>query len=279
MNSHSTRFGGINRLYGTAGAQALAGKRVAIVGIGGVGSWVAEALARTGVGQLILMDLDDVCQTNINRQIHALTSTIGTNKTHAMAERIMQINPDCTVTQLEQFYTPATADALFYLSPHIIIDAIDTLVHKAHLIAHCYKHKLPIITCGGAGGRTNAQQITMADLSKTHNDALLAGLRKRLKQEYGLPLGEKSRKLRIPCVFSPEPVSYPSSSGAITCHRDSADPTHVGRMACDAGLGSATHITATFGMMMAGECIRLLLHSPSPPSTKQRTQTQVHHAL
>lgn len=257
------RFGGIGRLYGTRGLDILSNARIAVVGIGGVGSWAAEALARSGVGTIILMDLDDLCITNTNRQIHALEHTVGQSKTEAMAERIKAINPAAETIAVNNFYTEANAEKLFGTAPDVIIDAIDSLGPKAHLIATCYRGKKNLVTCGGAGGRINPAAIEIADLSRTKGDPLLSSLRYKLKKDYGLPLGEKARKLNIPCVFSQEPPVYPTCDGETSCTRD---PGFQGKTGCDAGFGSITHITGTFGFFAASAALQLLLNKKKTPS-------------
>nr|WP_261370652.1 tRNA threonylcarbamoyladenosine dehydratase [Akkermansia muciniphila] len=165
--NYEARFGGIGRLYGNSGLSLLRSARIAVVGIGGVGSWAAEALARSGVGTIILMDMDDLCITNTNRQIHALASTIGQSKTETMATRIREINPEAEVIPISNFYTASNAEKLLSAEPDVIIDAIDSLIPKAHLIASCYRSKQPLVTCGGAGGRINPARIEIDDLSRT----------------------------------------------------------------------------------------------------------------
>lgn len=270
--NYEARFGGIGRLYGTRGLDILRNSRMAVVGIGGVGSWAAEALARSGAGAIILMDLDDLCVTNTNRQIHALGTTIGQSKTEAMAARIRDINPEAEIITLDNFYTEANAKKLFGTAPDVIIDAIDSLSPKAHLIASCYRNKQPLITCGGARWADRPSKIEIADLSRTKGDPLLSSLRAKLKKDYGLPLGEKKRKLKIPCVFSQETPVYPTCDGGTSCSRD---PRFQGKMGCDAGFGSITHITGTFGFFAASSAIQMLLnkkqhqynheHTPAPP--------------
>ena len=259
--NYEARFGGIGRLYGTRGLDTLRNSRMAVVGIGGVGSWAAEALARSGVGTIILMDLDDLCITNTNRQIHALGTTIGQSKTEAMAIRIRDINPEAEIITLDNFYTETNAKKLFGTAPDVIIDAIDSLSPKAHLIASCYRSKHSLITCGGAGGRTDPSKIEIADLSRTKGDALRSNLRSKLKNDYGLPLGEKKRNLKIPCIFSQETPVYPTCDGETSCSRD---PGFQGKMGCDAGFGSITHITGTFGFFAASSAIKMLLNKKIP---------------
>lgn len=262
--NYEARFGGISRLYGKRGLDILRNSRLAVVGIGGVGSWAVEALARSGAGTLILMDLDDLCITNTNRQIHALQTTIGQPKTEAMAARVRSINPEAEVVSINSFYTAANAEKLLAEQPDVIIDAIDSLAPKAHLIASCYRSKQPLVTCGGAGGRINPAKIEIDDLSRTKGDPLLSSLRYKLKKDYGLPLGAKARKLKIPCVFSQETPVYPTCDGETTCQRD---PAFQGKMGCDAGFGSITHITGTFGFFAASAAIQMLLNKTKTTAT------------
>lgn len=249
------RFGGIARLYGVAQAERIAQARIAVVGIGGVGSWAVESLARSGVGTLILQDMDDLCITNTNRQIHAMQGTYGQAKVEVMAERVRCINPAVQVEPLLSFYTVSHPERLFDTAPDIVIDAIDSMRPKAHLIAECYKRNIPIITCGGAGGRINAACITMADLARTSGDNMLSQLRKTLRKEYGLPLYDKCPELGIPCAYSPEKPRFPRCDGSVSCERE---PGQKGGIGCASGFGSATHVTGTFGFMMAGEALKLL---------------------
>lgn len=249
------RFGGIARLYGVKGAEQLSKARVAVVGIGGVGSWAAEALARSGVGTIILQDMDDLCITNTNRQIHALQGNYGRAKVEAMEERLRLINPAVQVESLFSFYTVSKPERLFDAQPDVIIDAIDSMRPKAHLIAECYKRGIPIITCGGAGGRVDAARISMADLARTNGDNMLSQLRKTLRKEYAFPLFDKCPDIGIPCVYSPEKPRFPKCDGSVSCERD---PGQKGGIGCASGFGSATHITGTFGFMMAGKAVEIL---------------------
>lgn len=249
------RFGGIARLYGVKGAEQLSKARVAVVGIGGVGSWAAEALARSGVGTIILQDMDDLCITNTNRQIHALQGNYGRAKVEAMEERLRLINPAVQVESLFSFYTVSKPERLFDTQPDVVIDAIDSMRPKAHLIAECYKRGIPIITCGGAGGRVDAARISMADLARTNGDNMLSQLRKTLRKEYAFPLFDKCPDIGIPCVYSPEKPRFPKCDGSVSCERD---PGQKGGIGCASGFGSATHITGTFGFMMAGKAVELL---------------------
>jgi tRNA A37 threonylcarbamoyladenosine dehydratase len=244
------RFSGISRLYGAAGLARFQAAHLTVVGVGGVGSWAAEALARSGIGRLTLVDLDDLCLTNTNRQIHALTETVGKPKVKVMAERIRLINPACEVIEKHTFYSEKSCEEI--LAPPLdgVIDAIDSIRAKCRLIATCRRQKIPLIVSGGAGGRRNPGKIESADLSKTHGDALLLQVRRNLRADYGFPSGEKRiRPFGIPAVFSSEQPVYPDASGGITNERPEDLPAGI---RCEAGFGTATHITATFGLFAAG---------------------------
>lgn len=223
-----------------------------VVGLGGVGSWAVEALARSGVGMLTLVDLDDLCLTNTNRQIHAVTSTIGRSKAAVLAERVHAINPEARCQVEESFYTEKNSPALLVRAPDLVIDAIDSVRPKCHLLATCHSQGLPVIACGGAGGRIDPGQVRIDDLSRTHGDPLLLSVRKRLRAEYQFPKADpvkkKSRKFAVPAVFSPESPRFPGCDGEITHERPAGLP---GTIKCDAGYGAATHVTATFGHHLA----------------------------
>ena len=256
MSESDQRFGGISRLYGTAALARLQSAHLAIIGIGGVGSWATEALARSGIGQLTLVDLDDLCLTNVNRQIHALSETVGKPKAAVMAERIQGINPECKVVVEQRFYSTKSSEEILTGDLDGVIDAIDSVQPKCHLIANCHQKEIPLIVSGGAGGRRNPAKIESSDLSKTHGDALLTQVRKKLRAEYGFPSGEKKSPLfGISAVFSSEPPVYPSASGCVTSERPEDLP---GGLRCDAGYGTATHITASFGLFAAGLLLDLL---------------------
>lgn len=246
------RFGGIGRLYGLTSLERFARSHVMIIGLGGVGSWTVEALARSGLGAFTLVDLDDLCLTNTNRQIHALTDTIGRSKATVLAERVGLINPEAACTVEQAFYTEKKAAGLLATRPDVVVDAIDSVRPKCHLLATCRAQGLPVIACGGAGGRVDPSQVQLADLSRTHGDALLLSVRKRLRSDYRFPKvrdGEKqSAPFRIPAVFSPEPPRFPSCDGETSTERPADLP---GRIKCDSGYGAATHLTATFGNHLA----------------------------
>lgn len=255
MNMDTERFGGIARLYGVPQAERLTAARVAVVGIGGVGSWAAEALARSGVGTIILMDMDDLCITNTNRQIHALGDNYGKLKTEVMAARLRLINPAVDVVEVPFFYTAAHPERLFDTQPDVVIDAIDAMKPKTHLIATCYEKGLPLVTCGGAGGRIDGSKIAVADLARTCGDNMLSQLRKNLRQQHGFPLYDRCPDIGIRCVYSSERPRFPKCDGSVSTEREANQKGGIG---CANGFGSATHITGTFGFLMAGEALSIL---------------------
>ena len=184
------RFASVARVYGEAGCQRLWQSHVVVVGIGGVGSWAAEALARSGVGRLTLIDLDHVAESNINRQVHALTSTLGAAKVEVMAQRIRDISPDVSVHPVDEFIEPGQEEKLIPADADLVIDAIDAVAAKASLIAWCVANGKPVIACGAAGGRTDPLQLRVEDLSCTTGDALLSAVRARLRRHHGFPRGD-----------------------------------------------------------------------------------------
>ncbi len=248
------RFGGIARLYSQAGLERLRAAHVCVIGIGGVGSWAAEALARSGIGQLTLMDLDEVCVSNVNRQLHATEDEIGKPKVTVMASRIAGINPGCRVNPRCEFYTERNADAILAEGFDFVVDAIDSVKHKCHLIAKCRETGTPAIIAGGAGGLRDATQIQIADLARSYNDNLLGMVRKKLRGDYGFPKGEK-KKFGIDCVFSTELPVFPQRDGTVCAERPEGENL---RLNCDFGFGTATFVTGTFGFAAAGYVVSKL---------------------
>jgi tRNA A37 threonylcarbamoyladenosine dehydratase len=246
----SRRFGGIVRLYGDAALSRLADAHACIVGIGGVGSWAAEAMARSGVGRLTLIDLDHVAESNLNRQIHALESTLGQAKVLAMRDRIAGINPDCNVTVIEEFVTVDNA-ALLLPGCDCVIDAIDQVRPKAAMIAHCHRNQIPVITTGAAGGKSDPTQLRIDDLSRTTQDPLASKLRSTLRRDYGFPRDPK-KKFGVECVYSLQPVWR-----AATPDFCSDGPQGL---SC-AGYGSSVCVTAGFGFAAASRALALLLEA------------------
>ena len=256
MSDYSLRFGGIARLYGQQGANIIRNAHVCVIGIGGVGSWVAESFARNGIGNITLIDLDDLCVTNINRQIHALTSTVGQSKVEVMAERIIEINPECNVTQVEDFITMDNLRELLTLEFDYVVDAIDSVQVKSALIAHCKRNKIPLITIGGAGGQTDPSKIAVTDLSQTYQDPLLSKVRNQLRREYNFSRNVK-RKFSIDAVFSSEQLVYPDNEGNVCHAKQTAEGTM--RLDCSGGFGAATHVTASFAFFAVGRVMEKLI--------------------
>ena len=245
------RFGAIARLYGRDGLERLRTARVCVIGIGGVGSWAAEALARSSVGALTLIDLDEICETNLNRQVHALDETIGRAKVDAMAERIQAINPDCRVTAQQVFFTPANAESILAETFDHVVDGIDNVPNKCLLLARCRALGIPIVTAGAAGGRRDPGRVQTADLSRAIHDSLLARVRKILRRDHGFPR-ERRWKFRIDCVFSPETTVFPQSDGSVCATRD--EETEL-RLDCESGFGTAAFVTGTFGFALAARVV------------------------
>ena len=249
------RFGGIQRLYGTAGADAIHTSHFCVVGIGGVGSWVVEALARTGVGAITFIDHDDIAASNTNRQLHTLSSTIDRSKAEVMAERVKDINPDCRVTAIDDLLTETKVEQYIGKQYDYVIDAIDSIRHKAALINYCSRNKIPLITTGGAGGITDPTQIRIADLSKTYNDPLAAKVRAKLRNDYGFTKNPK-RRFGVDCVFSTEQSVYPKADGSV-CQRKPG--VKGASLDCNFGYGSATFVTATFGFVAVSRALQKLI--------------------
>ncbi|SDG83150.1 tRNA A37 threonylcarbamoyladenosine dehydratase [Paraburkholderia phenazinium] len=261
---HARRFGGIARLYGAPALAAFERASVAVIGIGGVGSWVAEALARSAVGSLTLIDLDNVAESNTNRQIHALDGNYGKPKVEAMAERIRQINPLCEVRQVEDFIEPDNFAAVLGGGFDYVVDAIDSVRTKTALIAWCVEQGQPLITVGGAGGQLDPTRIRIDDLALTIQDPLLSKVRAQLRKQHGFPRGPKA-KFKVSAVYSDEPLIYPEaatvSSGADEDAGDvatqpSATAGPIG-LNC-AGFGSSVCVTASFGFAAAAHVLRAL---------------------
>jgi len=262
MSEYQMRFGGISRLYGTTGAALIEKAHFCVIGIGGVGSWAAESLARTGIGAITLIDLDDICTTNINRQIHALSQTIGESKVEVMAERIKQINPECRVNVIEDFVTFENLRELLNNDFDYVIDAIDSVKIKTAIIAHCKRNKLPIITIGGAGGQTDPSKIQLCDLSQTYQDPLLAKVKNQLRREFNFPRADvkksSKRKFSVDAVFSTEQLVYPDTEGNV-CHAKQTQDGAV-RLDCSTGFGAVTHVTASFAFFATAHSIKKYLN-------------------
>ena len=239
------RFGGLRRLYGDAGYARIRGAHVVVVGLGGVGSWSAEALARSGVGALTLIDLDHVGESNVNRQVQALGSTLGMAKGQALSARIADIHPGCAVASVEEFVDEANWPALLVRRADVVIDACDDVRAKTVLAAWARASGTPLVCVGAAGGKRAAERVETGDLADASHDPVLAALRQRLRKQHGAP---RSGALGIACVFSREPVASPAGDacdidGTLNCH----------------GYGSSVAVTATFGMVAAGRALELAM--------------------
>lgn len=245
------RFGGVARLYGEDALPALARAHVCIVGLGGVGSWTAEALARSGVGQLTLIDLDHVAESNVNRQVHALDSTLGASKVGAMAARIVDISPHCRVHVVDDFVTVDNVEQVVPVDA-AIVDAIDAPRAKAALIACARRRGQPIVVCGGAGGRTDPLRLRRDDLSRTRGDALLAAVRARLRREHGFPR-EAGKRFRVEALHSDEPLSRARREAACQDAAAGGAPLNC------AGYGSLVTVTASMGLAAASWAIERAL--------------------
>lgn len=255
----SQRFLGIDRLYGSGTITRLGAAHVVVVGIGGVGSWAVEAFARSGIGTLTLIDADDVCVSNVNRQSHALDGQFGRAKVEVLAERMRAINPALHVNPVASFVTPSNLPDLLGGDCDLVLDACDSFRAKVEMIAWCRRRKLPIVVVGSAGGRVDPTRIQVRDLSRTEHDALLSLIRKKLRQDFGFPRN-RDRYFGVSAVFSLENVRYPQADGSV-CGQRPAGPVAAFRLDCGASLGAAMHVTAVFAMAAVGKSIERLLES------------------
>jgi len=251
-----SRFAGIERLYGAGSIARLSSTRAAVVGVGGVGSWAAEALARSGIGSLTLIDADEVCVSNANRQLHTLADTLGRAKVTVMAERLRGINPALDVEPIERFVTPATLVELLDRGFDLVLDACDAFRVKVEMTAWCRRRRLPLIVCGSAGGRTDPTMIRVRDLSRTEHDALLSLMRRKLRQEFRFP-SNRERYFGVPAVYSLENVRYPQADGSVCGTRPPG--TDSLKLDCGGGLGAATHVTGAFAFAAVGRALQMLL--------------------
>ncbi|EON17141.1 molybdopterin/thiamine biosynthesis family protein [Cupriavidus sp. GA3-3] len=261
-DDYHRRFGGVARLYGAAGLARLEAASVCVVGIGGVGSWAAEALARNAVGRITLIDLDHIALSNTNRQIHALGDAYGRAKVEAMAERIVAINPRCRVTQVDDFVTPDNVPELLGAGYDYVIDAIDAVRVKTGMLGWARRQGVRVITCGGAGGQLDPTRVRIDDLARTIQDPLLSKVRAGLRKQWGFTRDPK-KKFGIAAVYSDEPLQYPEPEQQ-ACEIDEAPPLDLqpGQpamrgpqgLAC-AGFGSSVAVTAVFGFVAASAVI------------------------
>jgi tRNA A37 threonylcarbamoyladenosine dehydratase len=254
-DAFDARFGGFAQLFSGEAFAKIRSAKICIVGLGGVGSWAAEACARSGIGSMSLVDLDDICVSNMNRQSHALTSTIGRRKCDVLAARVEEINPHCAITVHPVFFSEKTADRILSDTPTVVIDAIDRVTNKSLLIAECVKRGIPIVTTGSAGERTDPTAIRVADLAETIHDPLSSYVRKRLRQRFGFakygtaPFG-------VPCVFAPRQRNTEKRRRSAECGENSLPVK--GGIGCANGLGSAVFVTGAFGFFAAAEAVKMV---------------------
>ncbi len=271
-DDYAFRFGGIERLYGRLALQAFRQSHIAIIGLGGVGSWAAEAMARSGIGHITLIDMDDVCVSNTNRQLHALEGQYGRTKTDAMADRLRAINPHADIRVHFGFVTPKNTADVIHPDMDGVIDAIDSVKAKAALIAHCQRRKIPLVVAGGAGGQMDPTQIQVADLSRTTQDPLLAKVRNMLRREYGFSRNPK-RRFGIEAVYSLEQLTYPAGDGEVCLQKPATDGPV--RLDCASGFGAASPVTATFGFVAASRLLNRIAtrarKAALPDGSTQRT--------
>lgn len=257
--SYLQRFGGIGRLYGAEALPRLHAAHVAVIGVGGVGSWVVEALARSGIGALTLVDMDDVCITNTNRQLPALAQTVGHMKVDVLARRVAEINPECQVQALPEFLLESNADRLLGSGFSCVVDAVDSTNIKALIIAKAGDLGFPVVVSGSAGGRRDPTQIKATDLGLAGPDPLLQQVRRRLRDVHGFAKSPGGRPMHwgVPCVFSSEKAVFPQSDGTCSTEREAGAETGL-RLDCSAGFGASTVVTGTFGFALAAEVLRIL---------------------
>lgn len=255
MNDYDQRFAGLRRLYGDQAYQRLAQLHICVVGVGGVGSWAVEALARSGVGRITMIDFDDIALSNSNRQIHALTTTLDTKKTAVLMARVQQINPHCQCEVIDDFLTTDNYMAYLARGYDYVIDAIDSIKFKAHMIYYCKRNKIPIITTGGAGGRLDPTQIQVRDLSKTVKDPLAAKVRAKLRDDFAYTRNPK-RYFGVECVFSSEQPLYPKEDGSVGYNKPGIHGVHLD---CRFGYGTSVCVTAMFGFTAVARALSKLL--------------------
>jgi len=276
MDPYQRRFGGLARLYGSAGLERLRCAHVCVVGLGGVGSWAVEALARSGIGSLTLIDMDDVCISNVNRQLHALAGELGKPKVEVMARRVAAINPDCKVNPVHSFFLKSNAAQILATGFDAVVDAIDSPSLKCLLIASCKQAGIPVVVVGGAGGRQDPTAIQVMDLAFSSGDRLLQQVRRKLRRDYGFPRGDQD--FGVECVLSRELPVFPTGQGCVSANRAEAPDL---RLDCNSGFGTASFVTGAFGLAASSCVVRriasgnalLSASSQSPGVTRQSDGT------
>lgn len=252
LTTYEQSFGGIGRLFGQNNFTKLTHSHVVIVGIGGVGSWCAESLVRSGVGSVTLADPDDICITNTNRQLHTQATTIGKSKVEVMKNRLLAINPDLKIQTISEFITEKNIQQIIEIKPDYVVDAIDSIKNKVLLITTCLEHKIPIITTGGTAGKQDPAKLRLGDVGESFNDKLIMRVRKKLREHFNHPPTEKIF-YGVECVFSTEQAVYPDGQGGV-CHLTPKEENL--RLDCYTGLGSASFVTGTAGFMAAAKVVQ-----------------------
>jgi tRNA A37 threonylcarbamoyladenosine dehydratase len=251
-SGYDARFGGVGRLFTREGLECLRRAHVCVLGLGGVGSWAVEALARSGIGTLTLVDLDDVCVGNVNRQLHAVTEELGKPKVQVMERRVRAINPDCNVQAVQAFFLKSNAREVLRPGFDYVLDAIDSPARKCLLIALCREQSIPVITTGASAGRRDPTAVEVVDLAFSSHDRLLQEVRKKLRTRHGFPRGETA--FGVECVVSREPLCYPPSQTPVA--RAVGEPDL--RLDCNTGFGTASFVTGTFGFVAAARIVQKL---------------------
>lgn len=249
------RFSGIERLYGKDSLQLFEQQHIAVIGLGGVGSWVVEALARTAFGKMTLIDYDDIGASNVNRQLHSLTEHFGKKKGQVLLDRVAQINPRCQCTFVDDYINMDNMQSYLESGFDYVVDAIDSISFKTEMIYYCRRNKIPIITIGGAGGVTDPTSITIGDLNKTHNDALAAKVRSLLRHRYAWTNNSK-RSFRIDCVYSTQQKRYPKEDGSVSFAKPGV---HGVNLDCRYGYGAASFVTASFAFAAVARIVDKIL--------------------
>jgi tRNA A37 threonylcarbamoyladenosine dehydratase len=257
------RFDRMGRLVGDHKMKHLMDSHVMIIGLGGVGSWAAESIVRSGVGEVTLVDFDEICVTNFNRQIHALQGLVGSQKSDVMAARMKQINPQAKIHSIAKFYNADNCADVFVKRPDYVVDAIDNVTAKCHLLAYCRAEKIPVVTSTGSGGRIDPTQVKVTDLAFTHMDPLAREIRRILRERYEFPTDEKA-PYGIPAVFSVEPYSAPEElhydgGKGFRCVCPQGDNPYFNCDNRNLILGNASFVTGTFGLVCASIVIRGLI--------------------
>ncbi|HKJ49866.1 MAG TPA: tRNA cyclic N6-threonylcarbamoyladenosine(37) synthase TcdA [Gammaproteobacteria bacterium] len=257
--AYRERFAGLARVFGEAALEALADAHFCVVGVGGVGSWAAEACVRSGIGRITLIDHDDISIGNTNRQSHTTQDTLGRSKVEVLRERILAINPECACDAVDDLVTRGNVDKFEFAQFDYVIDAIDHVSHKLTLMHHCRRNKIRSVSTGGAGGLTDPTQIVVKDLMLCYNDPLLAKVRSTLRQQLGYSRNPK-RRYGMDCVFSTEQPLYPAGDGTVT--HEKPEMNERATLDCETGIGSFVGVTACFGFTAASHAIRKHLKSP-----------------